>query len=461
VSTDDQMSIEDRVRTATRAGASLIRDVRPLAAPAPVRLARRPRPAPHRWVNWGVPLAAAAAVAAIALTLVAVRQPGTPSPAGSVSPTVSAPASSTAPGTATASPTVTASGTATASATATASGTAGPASIPRYYAIAGGYGVLGDTPPEPVLVGDDLTGRVIDTVSAPAGLVFTNVHGTSDDRTFVVQAAVNTPPYGAPPYSWYLLRIAPGSAHPYQLTRLPITLPGSRTFALAYALSPDGRELAVESADDSAEHKPLTLAIYSVSSGAQLHAWTVLYQLVSRDESVGPLSWLSDGRHLVFSALAGSAQDMQLRTLDVTGTGTDLMAGSQALFTADSSEKCASLHVTPDGGTVICPSQAGTPDLDTSAGCAYGALRFTAFPLPDEPAGKAARILYEYPGTCHDAEAGLVWTDASASSVIGEMRIAHEADKETYQVGAITGGRYRPLNIAKTIPAGTYGDLAF
>ena len=109
MSTDDQMGMEDRVRTATRAGASLIRDVRPLGAPAPVRLRRRPGPAPRRWVNWGVPLAAAAAVAAIALTLVAVRQPGTPSPAAS------------------------------------GSGTAAPATIPRYY-VAVTYDAAPGTP---------------------------------------------------------------------------------------------------------------------------------------------------------------------------------------------------------------------------------------------------------------------------------------------------------------------------
>ena len=34
MSTEDQMSIEDRVRIATRAGASLIRDVRPLGRSA-------------------------------------------------------------------------------------------------------------------------------------------------------------------------------------------------------------------------------------------------------------------------------------------------------------------------------------------------------------------------------------------------------------------------------------------
>jgi hypothetical protein len=464
VNTDDQSSMEDRVRTATRAGASLIRDVPPLAAPAPARLRRRPSPAPRRWVNWGVPLAAAAAVVAIALTLVAVRQPGTPSPAASVSPAASASATASAHGTATASGTATPSGTGSASPSATASGTAAPATIPRYYAIARGYDVQSSRP-EPLIVGDDLTGTVIDTISAPAGLVFTNVRGTSDDRTFIVEAAVNTPPYGAPPYSWYLLRLAPGSAHPYQLTKLPIKLPGSRTFALAYALSPDGRELAVESADDSAKGKPLTLAIYSVSTGAQLHAWTVDEQQISRDTSVGPLSWLSDGRHLVVSALAGSAQDMQLRTLDVSATGTDLMADSQALFTADSSEDCASLQVTPDGGTVICPAQAGSPgaSVGSAGGCAYGALRFTAFPLPDEPSGKPARVLYQYPGTCHYADASLVWTNASASSIVGVMSIdvTSKSAVEVYETGVITGGRFQPLNIAKSILPDEYGDLVF
>jgi hypothetical protein len=209
VSTEDQMNIEDRVRTATRAGASLIRDVRPLAEPAPVRLRRPPRPAPRRWVNWGVPLAAAAAVAAIALTLVAVRQPGPPSPAASVTPAASASASATAPATAspTASTSATASvsGTATASATATASGTAGPATIPRYYADAA-PGYTGHAGDGPLIVGDDLTGTVIDTVSPPPGLVFSSVRAASDDRTFVAQGVASTVPAGPPPYTWYLLR---------------------------------------------------------------------------------------------------------------------------------------------------------------------------------------------------------------------------------------------------------------
>jgi hypothetical protein len=63
-------------------------------------------------------------------------------------------------------------------------------------------------------------------VASPPGLAFTSVHGMPDDRTFVVQAVVNAKPGESTTYAWYLLRIAPGSAHPYQLTKLPIKLPG-------------------------------------------------------------------------------------------------------------------------------------------------------------------------------------------------------------------------------------------
>jgi len=55
------------------------------------------------------------------------------------------------------------------------------------------------------------------------------VHGMPDDRTFVVQAVVNAKPGESPTYAWYLLRIAPGSAHPHQLTKLPIELARQRT----------------------------------------------------------------------------------------------------------------------------------------------------------------------------------------------------------------------------------------
>jgi hypothetical protein len=416
VSTDDQMSIEDRVRTATRAGASLIRDVRPLGAPAPVRLRRRPERSPRRWVNWGVPLGAAAAVAAIALTLVAVRQPAAPTPAAS------------------------------------ASGPAAPATIPRYYAT---------TPYDahtqlngPLIVGDDLTGKVIDTVSPPPGLEFLSVQGTSDDRTFVVEAAASTPPYGAPPYTWYRLRIAPGSAHPYQLTKLAVKLPDNRTFSPPYALSPDGRELAVEWMPGKAEARPVTtlLAIYSVSTGAQLRSWTAPTTQITSAFRAQTLSW-PNGRRLVFSASGGSDHAVQLRALDVAGAGTNLMTDSHTLFTADSSGPCGSLQVTPGGGTVVCATRTGLAD---GGGCATGPLQFIAFPVPNQ----AGRIMYQYRG-CRSDESFTVWTDASARTIIGGVNAVNQGGSVTYKIGVIAGGRFRPLNIAQSVPPGQYPDLAF
>ena len=423
MSTEDQTGMEDLVRTATLAGASLIRDVRPLGAPAPTRLRRRPGPAPRRWVSWGGPLAAAAAVVAIALTLVAVRQPGTRAPVTS------------------------------------GTSTAAPATIPRYFVSVTYHG--SPSRPGPLIVGDDLTGKVIATVPPPPGIVLTDVRGTADDRTFVVQDAVSTAPTKPVSYTWYLLRITPGSAHQYQLTKLPITL-RNRGFALAYALSPDGRELAVESTGGTGARPVITLGIYSVSTGAQLHAWTAPAQITS-EGGERALSWPSDGRQLVFLANAGSARDLQLRTLDITGTGTDLVAGSRAVLTADNADTsaCSWLQITPDGGTVICDTEAGAPGADDSSACANGALKFIAFPLPVQR--RPGRVLYQYPGGCHHGATFTLWTDASASSIIGVTEIGTAAPgvKEAYAIGVITGGRFRPLNIAKSIPPGDYAALVF
>ena len=68
------MSVEDRLRTATRARANLVSDIRPLELPARERV-RRPRASgTRRWVTWAAPVTAAAVVVALAVTLVSLRQ---------------------------------------------------------------------------------------------------------------------------------------------------------------------------------------------------------------------------------------------------------------------------------------------------------------------------------------------------------------------------------------------------
>jgi hypothetical protein len=424
VSAQEPMSIEDRVRTATRAGATLVRDVGPLAAPDLVRLRSRSAPAARRWRSWGIPLAAAAAVVLVALSLLAVRQSGTSAPS-TAGPSTSA-----------------------------------PAAVPRYY-VALGEDVTSYFGFRALIVGDDRTGKAIATVSPPHGMVFEGVQGAPDDRTFVVMAASQAS-HAAPPDTWYLLRVAPGTAHPYQLAKLPIKLPSSSPNGTAYALSPNDRELAVESL--SRTGSAITLALYSVSSGAELRAWTT--STVAYDPAQLTLSWLPDGRRLAFSHLLSEASGLQnqLRTLDVTASGTDLMAASRVLLTrpVQGPADCWTMQLTPDGGTVICGSQYAMYDTGpvTNADCAKGGLEFTAYSVVT---GKPLRVLYRYRGACHDGLTSVLWTDSAARDVIGvtEIDVLNQGGKQSDQLGVITGGRLRLLTLPKSVSPADYGNVAF
>jgi hypothetical protein len=426
VSTEEPMSIEDRIRTATRAGATLVRDIGPLAAdPEKVRFRRRPSAA-RRWGTWGIPLAAAAALVLVAVSLVAVREFG-------ASPATGGPATNDS------------------------------STVPRYYVAfdpkqtqPDGYTGTGN-----LIVGDDQTGQAIATVTPPHGLEFETVRGATDDRTFVVQATSQKTQGG--PTTWYLLRIAPGTARPYQLTKLHLKLPSSSA-GVAYALSPDDQELAVESqpGEPSPRDNVVTLGIYSVSTGAELRAWTAGAGVIG-----GPvqetLSWVSGGRQLAFTVFMDSGRQYQLRTLDVTGTGPGLMAASRAVVTTrlTGGSTCYSLNITPDGGTVICPTQyAFVTGAGTNAGCANGGLEYISYSVRT---GKPVGVLYRYRGACHNGISTLQWTNASGTEIIGATAIdvADEGGKQTGQLGVITDGHIRLLKLPKSVSPTYYGIIAF
>jgi hypothetical protein len=435
VSTEEPMSIEDRIRTATQAGATIVRDIGPMTAREPARLRRRPAPAARRWGTWGIPLAAAAAVVLVAVSLVAVRHFGASAPA-------------TGPAT-------------TGSAT----------TVPRYYAAldevqTGWTGAPLDTgyPAGALIVGDDLTGKSIATVNPPDGVHFDSVQGASDDRTFVVMADRQATPASAPD-TWYLLRIAPGTAHSYQLIKLPIKLPGSSSNGIDFALSPDQRELAIESlGGESSTGDTGTIALYSVSSGAELRAWTARKYTPGR--AAGSLSWLSSGRQLAFTDIPpGPGQLLQLRTLDVTGSGTDLITASRVELTLKSTDaspsSCWSMHLAPDGGTVVCGTQYSLVDggPGTNAGCANGGLVFTAYSVRT---GKPVRVVYRYPGPCHNGINWVLWMNASGTEMIGatEIDVANQGGKQVNQIGVIADGHIHPLRVPKSVPQ-FYGTFAF
>lgn len=434
MSTEEPMNIEDRVRAATRAGATLVREIGPMAAePETVRVRRRLAAPGRSWGTWGIPLAAAAAVALVAVGLVAVR-----------SATVSAPASHPVTPTA-------------------------PTAVPRYYVALDQAGTEADgyTGTGRLIIGDDQTGRAIAAVTPPHGLEFAAVRGASDDRTFIAAAtSAKAGQAGAGPQTWYLLRIAPGAAHPYQLSKLPVTLPGSSPTGVDFALSPDGRELAIESlGEPSGSGQTVTLALYSESSGAELRAWTASTLRVGL--ATGTLSWLSSGRQLAFTDIpAGAGQLDQLRTLDVTASGTDLMTASRGVLTLTSRDSspanCYSMHLSPGGGTVVCGTQYAFVDggPGTDAGCANGGLEFTAYSVRT---GKPVRVVYQYRGACHNGISMVLWMNASGTEIIGSTQtdIANEGGQHAGQVGVMTGGRIRLLTLPTSVPPDYYGIIAF
>jgi hypothetical protein len=442
VSTEEPMSIEDRVRAATQAGATLVREIGPMIAePGKVRFRRRPARPLRRWLSWGIPLAAAAAVVLLALSLVTARgtHSGTPAIGRSVAPTVSP-----------------------------RPGGPSPSPVPRYFAAldqgetSSGSGGSYQTS---LIVADDVTGTAIATVSPPSGMVFLSVQGASDDRTFVVVGGGKLDPV---PSAWYLLRIAPGSARPYQLAKVPIKLAGGgNADVLAYALSPDDSELAVESQQGSHDSgaTTTTLAIYSVSSGAELRAWTTggYTQELGYPDT---LSWLAGGRQLSFSHIppGGRADQDQVRTVDVAGPGTDLLAASHVVLTVtdppSSPSTCWTLTLTPDGGTVICGTQynESTDDRGTDAGCASAGLEFTAY---SARTGKPVRVLYKYQGPCSNGETAVLWTDSSARYVIGVTETNLGNGEPDRQLGVINDGRIRLLKLPASARQANYLTAAF
>ena len=437
MSAQEPMSIEDRVRTATQAAATLVRDIGPLPADPEQAHPRRGRGgAPRRWISWGVPLAAAAAVVLLAVTLVAVR--GTPS-ATTATGRKAAPTK-----TATPAPQPTA------------------ASVPRYYVAVDEEG----SGRSALTVGDDVTGTAIATVEPPSGTIFLSVGGAADDRTFVVSGGSKP---DAVPDAWYLLRIAPGAARPYQLATVPIKVAGgSSADILAYALSPDARELAVESQQNLfyGGDAVTTLAIYSTSSGARLRAWTTdaYSQYLGYP---GTLTWLAGGRKLAFShvpAGPGEADQNQVRLLDLAGGSPDLLAASRVVLTMpepqSSPSTCNMLNLTPDGATVICATQYDSTGggQATEKGCASGGLAFIAY---SARTGRPVRVLDKYLGPCTSGQSDVLWTNASGSVFIGQTEInpTSQSGKEVDIVGAITDGRLRPFKLPASVTA--LGSLTF
>jgi hypothetical protein len=427
-------SVADRTRAAMDAITSQVDSAPPLPLPPPAVAGRRRR-APSPWRRWGLwltPAAAAAAVIALAVSLVIVRDAGHPAP------------------------------------------TASPAAVPRYYVALPGLLVpsIVSQGARNAVVSDTFSGKRLATVPAPAGWTFVSVASAGGDRTFVAGATQSLAAGPADASRWYLIRLTPGSAHFATLRELPIPPPERPGFIpTSMALSPDGTMLALT----KGETAPLVLRIYSTATGSLLHTWstTSLRGIAAIGTSVSSPSWTSDGRQLAFQE-----SGYNVRLLQVNNQGHDLLADSRVVWSLPASSRrlpvsptakrpfgCSgsgpslpTLLVTGDGKTVLC----GASGVFRAPGSFSENDACPAIPPWNEEGvlgystatGKVTRTLYRGQSNCVPDGVRLLWTSDSGDAVIGYFQFAGLSAVNTRSVirfGLFTAGKFTPLPSPPTI----------
>jgi len=313
-------------------------------------------------------------------------------------------------------------------------------------------------------------------VKHPVDVGFMAVTGAADDRTFAVTANyfVPTPLPGVKGDMeeirvFYLLRIDPGNAHPATLTRLGIAGQPSVAFVDGFALSPDGRTLAVlewgQAPDPIDKGTPATLTLYSVATGKALRTWTGglgpypaprYGDSFTFSENYAGLTWLRDGRTLAFTYYA-SGQAPAIRTLDTARQGNDLVAGSKRVLTlpAGGPGVCAEAMLTSDGKTVVCGTQSSSDNI----GCGpvnHGTLATTGTLEIDAysaAAGERERVLFRHTGECtRDGMGALGWVGPGNTVVVmanlgGPGVNGSPPGYTRTTIGVLKRGKFLPLKL--------------
>jgi hypothetical protein len=373
--------------------------------------ARLPRlSVPRRWTLWAVPLAAAAAVIALAVALVVVKD----LPSGRAPhPTVP-----TYPST---------------------------AGVPAYYVAPETVCRKEKCDPTRLVVGNTLTGARLGTLSPPAGATFEAASAAADDRTFVTDT-VGFPlsATAAQHVTWYLITIAPGSSTPVRRTRLLIPAGPTGAYVQSIALSASGRELAVAYHLGSRSPGTTVLRTYSITTGRLVHSWSTnadvqlgMLGYAKNAQFNNELSWVDGDRAITFTTTPSLSQtnggtltqSTDVRVLDVNARGDDLLADSQIVWSIPDRpgntpapawcgwEPLPSLAA--NGKTVLCTSLTSTP-IGTGKKARYlWRMTWLTFQKSDP---KVVRTVYTATANEGADQAGItggtLWADPSGSTMI-------------------------------------------
>jgi hypothetical protein len=463
----DDTGLDDTVLTNEMAAA--MRELADTVTGAPpLRLTPHLSPAPSRhrsrhrlWSRWLAPLAAAAAVITLAITLVTLRI----IPNGPVVPPTTPTATSDA--------------------------------VPAYYAeLVQEPG--GENNPDEIQVRETLTGYLVATVNPPPGATFAGVAGAADNRTFVVdtqpgaiQSSNGPADQSVLPRTWYLLRLSPGSARPASLTRLAIPPSPLGTGVDGIALSPDGTRLAVAfqtpgrgmtPGGNPAPNGTVTLRVYSVRTGALLRSWSapprpdeyIFTPADGQSDSNLSLTWIDDGTALAFGELTlkpglsndgalpppqGLTSEAILEQPYATPSGATLLAAHVALtFPGQTGGKPASLQcgeaATSDlvftaDGQLICEGTglSRQPGQIGYGSCAPGTPWYL-FGLLEYTASAPARVLRQYTANCAGQSAILpMWTSPSGSTQLVLLNLEDSVTDSRLTFGVVRNGEFTALPV--------------
>jgi hypothetical protein len=323
-----------------------------------------------------------------------------------------------------------------------------PSDVPQYFVELCGAGK--DTR---LVAADTRTGTLVASFAAPSGKYQSPaVYGAADDQTFLITASYGTP--SGPRIALWVLRLAPGTAHPLTYTKLPWELHNA---ILSLALSPDGTKIALYSNGPVGSAKPVSVAqVYSLADGALLHTWTTTGLLDS-------MLWTGDGNGLAYQL---NSQAFEVR--DIATPGSELSTGSTPLVTiapnAPTVTSCTGASdwaVSADGTTMICPDNGSFALAGPGASCPsharvqLGFLLFAAHSrLPGTaPVGTDYSVAVPY--TCGTSDTvALWWACADGTQVIGQVSYPGRNEVGVFYAGtfvplpALGSGPSSPLMIA-------------
>jgi hypothetical protein len=482
------LEIEDRIRAATRAAGDTV-------APGSVPPLRLPSDGPFRarsgsfasvWGRWLAPVAAAAAVVAVAVTMVLVGQTVNHSPGGLGA------VPSARPGPVKTGPPIS---------SYVASGR-----VPPYYVSIESRGNPNFNPSYAV-VRATATGAALGTVMPAGDGTVVAVTAAADDRTFVLDTQpLSSADQAFEPRTFLLLRLNSGGSEVSQ-SRLAVSVPGGQLMT-GFALSPDGSKLAIAVQPDNDKHEPdLTeVKVITLATGA-IRTWTADGTIGFGPDDARSLSWAGDERTLAFDWEGnGPGIHTGVWLLDVATGGGSLLADSREAVTlinqasvgpapVPSTARTGSVQVTsippglqpatasaspatasaaapspsasptslaptataptcqedsiltPDGSTIVCgaiTATKATGSLSTSGGPAAALLQRgaeTEFIEYSAASGKVARVLGHWTfGSVGALSVEVLWSNASGSVLIGVI-----PDGGDGRVGVISGNEFTPL----------------